>query len=218
MQQQEQNKQQQPYHFDTTTAFLLLRHPAAALPSYRNFLYEVNHHIPDHSQQAPEADWIEWRDRRFHRDLQRWVNMIRTWYGINNDTDSDKNHSSHSVDVPPRVTLLIPYEDLVQSPAIVERIHAQLAQKLNRTSDDAPPLTLNLTDMKCAWQHYVVDRPGKKRITHGYKPTFTRSQYQQMRDALVQLQMQFPHNSEPELVTWLHHYQRDVERKLSKFA
>ena len=182
------------YAFDRRTAFLLVRHPGAALPSYRNFLYETNHHMPDHSQQAPEPAWIEWRDRRFDRDMQRWADVIRTWYGPA---------------APQRVTLLLPYEDLVRSPALVERIHAQLRTVLQGHEEE---VSLNLADMQCAWQHLVVDRPGKKRTNRGYKPQFTVPQLQRMHDELMQLQAEFA--KETELVTLLHRYQQDVERDL----
>ena len=191
--------------FDNTRAWLLLRQPSAALPSYRNFLYEVNHNMTDHSQQAPEHAWISWRNRRFNRDMNRWANMIRTWF---NDTSS-----------PVPITLIVGYEDLVdsrQGPVLMQQMHEQLksAQSRHALHDvgDEIPSSWTLQDMHCAWKYHVLERPGKKRTSRGYKPRFTIDQYQTMHQTLVDLQQEFPHQAQ--LCSWLQRYQREVERDL----
>ena len=184
-----------PATFHNTTAWLLMRHPAKALPSFRNFLYEVNNGADHHVQQAPEEAWIEWRDRRFQRDIKRWTRMIRTWHhGAEADTK-----------LPPlRVSLIIPYEDLVHPQhglTVVEQLHQQL-QAAGHTNVDLP-------QMKCAWKHHVLDRPGKKRSSRGYVPRFTVEQWQNMRMAIRDLQDEFCPN-EVVLCHWLTAYQADI--------
>ena len=200
--QQKADKNRPAITFHNTTAWLLMRHPAKALPSFRNFLYEVNngeggHHV----QQAPEPDWIEWRDRRFERDMKRWTRMIRTWH-------LDGQQINDTPIPPLRVSLIIPYEDLVDpvhGPTVVEHLHEQL-QAAGHTN-------VNLQDMQCAWKHHVWDRPGKKRSSRGYTPRFTVQQWKDMQGAMRDLQDEFCPN-EVVLCHWLSTYQDDIATQL----
>lgn len=211
-------RQEPQYKFHNTTAFLLLRHPAAAIPSYRNFLYEVNHGLKDHSRQAPQPAWLEWRDRRFDRDMDRWARVIRTWYTEHDDdNNSDKDESA----APVKISLLIPYEamtDPVQGPKLVDEIRQQL-QKAGHVmndddNDDGNPTSQRRSShtMHCAWHRHVHERPAKKRGGKTYRPGFTVAQYQTMHATLVALQQEFSH--EATLCTWLQRYQQQVEDEL----
>jgi len=58
---------------------LLLRNPLHSIPSYHNYIYEKDHHLPDHSVQAPVEAWLEWRDEHFDEEIQSWKNHLLHW-------------------------------------------------------------------------------------------------------------------------------------------
>lgn len=60
-------------------AVLLLRHPKDAIPSYFNYLYEVQHNLPGHSTRAPIEDWVGWRDRNFEEQMIAWAQHADFW-------------------------------------------------------------------------------------------------------------------------------------------
>mmetsp|Transcript_26215 Transcript_26215/g.75709 ORF Transcript_26215/g.75709 Transcript_26215/m.75709 type:complete len:470 (-) Transcript_26215:1398-2807(-) len=60
-------------------AVLLLRHPKDAIPSFFNFLYEVEHNLPGHSTRAPMEDWIKWRDSNFDEQMVVWAQHADYW-------------------------------------------------------------------------------------------------------------------------------------------
>lgn len=60
-------------------AVLLLRHPKDAIPSYFNYLYEVQHNLPGHSTRAPIEDWVAWRDRNFEEQMIAWAQHADFW-------------------------------------------------------------------------------------------------------------------------------------------
>lgn len=60
-------------------AILLLRHPKDSIPSFFNFLYEVEHNLPGHSTRAPTEDWIKWRDSNFDEQMVVWAQHADYW-------------------------------------------------------------------------------------------------------------------------------------------
>lgn len=60
-------------------AILLLRHPLHSIPSYYNYLYEMENHLENHSTRAPLEAWIAWRDANFDRQLQVWKKHTEYW-------------------------------------------------------------------------------------------------------------------------------------------
>lgn len=60
-------------------AVLLLRHPKDAIPSYFNYLYEVQHNLPGHSTRAPMDDWLSWRDANYEEQMIAWAQHADFW-------------------------------------------------------------------------------------------------------------------------------------------
>lgn len=60
-------------------AILLVRHPINAIPSYFNYLYEMENHLENHSTRAPLEAWKQWRDNNFDRQLQVWRRHTEHW-------------------------------------------------------------------------------------------------------------------------------------------
>jgi len=58
---------------------LLLRHPLHSIPSYYNYLFEMENHLENHSTRAPLEAWIAWRDANFDRQLQVWKKHTEYW-------------------------------------------------------------------------------------------------------------------------------------------
>lgn len=58
---------------------LLLRHPLHSVPSYYNYLYEMENHLENHSTRAPLEAWVAWRDANFDRQLQVWKKHTEYW-------------------------------------------------------------------------------------------------------------------------------------------
>ena len=60
-------------------AIVLLRNPQNALPSYLNFLYEVENELEGHSQRAPMEEWLTWRDHEFDAEIKQWKDHAEYW-------------------------------------------------------------------------------------------------------------------------------------------
>jgi len=58
---------------------LQLRNPVHALPSYRNFLWEEENGLPDHTVRAPEKAWEQWRDVNFDVEIIKWREQVVYW-------------------------------------------------------------------------------------------------------------------------------------------
>jgi len=60
-------------------ALIIIRHPMDAIPSYHNYLYEVENNAGEHSVRAPIDAWIQWRDANFGREITMWKESIIYW-------------------------------------------------------------------------------------------------------------------------------------------
>jgi len=60
-------------------AILLVRHPLYSIPSYYNYLYEMEKKLKNHSTRAPLEAWIRWRNDSFDRQLQVWRRHTEYW-------------------------------------------------------------------------------------------------------------------------------------------
>jgi len=68
-----------PHDVKIQGALLLVRHPMDAIPSYHNYLYEVENKFPPHSLRAPVDEWTTWRDLHFEDELMKWKQSIIYW-------------------------------------------------------------------------------------------------------------------------------------------
>lgn len=180
-----QQQQQQQYHYTfAPNVILLLRNPATALASHFNFKWETEHDVADHTAQAPQADWMTWRNQRFARQINNWKQMILQWHsGGGTGTTAGPYY---------RVTLYLPYERLV-SPRDGPVCAAKLADELRQ----AGALTVVATnDIPCVWRTVVMDQPRKQRQSHRndhrYQPSYTPTQQQMMVHMLQDIMLQLP--------------------------
>lgn len=60
-------------------AVLLVRHPLYSIPSYYNYLYEMENNLENHSTRAPLEAWVQWRNDNFDRQLQVWRRHTEYW-------------------------------------------------------------------------------------------------------------------------------------------
>jgi len=68
-----------PFEGEIQRALILIRHPMDAIPSYHNYMYEVENNLPLHSTRAPVDAWILWRDSHFESELNIWKESIIYW-------------------------------------------------------------------------------------------------------------------------------------------
>jgi hypothetical protein len=157
---------------------LLLRNPATALASHFNFKWEAQHGMTDHTVQAPQAAWNEWRDQRLGRQVEGWKRMILTWH----------RHSYY------RVTLYVPYERLVdRERGPVEA--SKLANEFRRAvvGTESARHVAAATDIPCVWRTVVRDKPRRQRRQgHRYQPSYTVQQQQIMVDMLNEIMRELP--------------------------
>ena len=60
-------------------AILLVRNPLHSIPSYHNYLYEMEKRLENHSTRAPLKEWMKWRDKSFDGQLQVWKKHMEYW-------------------------------------------------------------------------------------------------------------------------------------------
>ena len=68
-------------------AFVVIRNPLRAIPSFHNFLYEFMNKLENHSTRAPLDDWIRWRDRSLLNEVEEWRKHIEYYldkYSVEN--------------------------------------------------------------------------------------------------------------------------------------
>lgn len=116
---------------------LQLRNPVHALPSYRNFLWEEEHGLPDHTVRAPEEAWVQWRDVNFDAEIRKWKEQVVYWM----------EHFNGKGD-----RLVISYERLVDSRmGPVET--ARIANFLGRT--EGVEIVPSSSVLPCIWDKVV---------------------------------------------------------------
>lgn len=185
--------------------FVLVRHPAEALPSFFNYKWEMQHHVQDHSQQGTEEEWNAWRDRRFDQDLENWKRLLRVWA---------------TQMTPYNVAHVIAYEDLVdgrKGPRLFQTITEHLQATVSRPiyGFDDPENAFNdnaVTQWTCLWKKIVQERAAKKRRTRGYQPSY----HLRQKTALIRiLQEAMDELSDyPLFLPILQRYKDDTERIL----
>lgn len=172
-----------------SSVLLLIRNPSRSLASHFNYEFESKNNLTDHSQQAPEADWVLWRDENFGRQIRLWKKVITWWM------TSDVYH----------VQTVIPYEKLVDDttgPALTQAI----ADQLNTAGFSVA------SDTACQWHWCVKQRATVKRAPHTYQPGFTAHQTGVMLKLIQQLIDEY--SNHPMLSRALNEYKADITSHL----
>jgi hypothetical protein len=188
-QQQQQQHNQQQHHVFAPNVILLLRNPATALASHFNFKWETANSVADHTAQAPQADWMVWRNARFDRQIKNWKDMILQWH------HADSHGHGRSLNAYYHVTLYVAYERLVSPNLSKGPIMAvKLADELRRAGATS---VVAAADIPCVWRTVVLDQPRKQRHRNGqpqdrYQPSYTVEQQQIMGDMLQGIMFQLP--------------------------
>mmetsp|Transcript_2226 Transcript_2226/g.2059 ORF Transcript_2226/g.2059 Transcript_2226/m.2059 type:complete len:329 (-) Transcript_2226:137-1123(-) len=129
-----------PWANEIERAFLLIRNPMKAIPSYHNFLYEFENKLENHSTRAPVEAWIKWRDQFFISQLEVWKNHMEFWL----DSYDPKNR------------IVVPYEHLInptQGPLVTEELNEFLGR--------GPGVTpIPQESVKCVWGTVVNYKSG----------------------------------------------------------
>lgn len=174
-----------------THSILLVRSPRRALPSWFNWKWEQKHHLASHTVVAPKADWVDWRNRVFVRQLNKWKSMFVQW----------------RESVPSKVALYVPYEELVvpeTGPAWLEKIHALL-------QESGTPL-IPVDDLPCIWHRIVKGKLSSKtkRKDGGYTPSFSHEQKELFLDRIDTLSQLF--SNESQVTRILQIYRDDIQQ------
>jgi hypothetical protein len=152
-----------------STAAILIRNPAKAIPSFFNFVWEYEHSLADHSRQGPEDEWIKWRDEAFDDQIEQWFALLVYWF---DNWD---------------IQTVIPYERLTQ-PKPGPFILQQLAQQLESSG------FLTASDYQCQWYDCVVRSAKVKRAPHQYSPSYTLTQKRKIIDVVNQTLAHFSYH------------------------
>ena len=68
-----------PFDDEIKRALVIIRNPIASIPSFFNHIYEIKNHLPVHSERAPVAAWIEWRDRLAMPEIDKFGRFVDYW-------------------------------------------------------------------------------------------------------------------------------------------
>ena len=153
------------YPQSQTPSMLLFRNPLWAIPSYYNWLWERDHHVAYHTQQASVGDWILWRDAHFSENLDGWKSYFQAWT---------------------KVDQYICYEDLFQSENTGPHVLTNVLQVLSNITQQRWN-----NNTACLWRSVVLDQHKAKRPKH-YRPRFTREQLEQLEQAVRDVAVQVP--------------------------
>jgi hypothetical protein len=174
-------------------AVLLTRNPINSIPSYHNFVYEVQNSLLNHSTRAPIEAWIKWRNALFEQELQAWIDHQKYWLDNYNDLH------------------LISMEHLTsddRGPATIQRLGQFLASGGNDISDAMVPYDR----MPCIWEMFVHGKvPGERVRRHSHRSggpktyPFTEAQMEQMISAIAQFKNEYGPNH-PDLAMILDEY------------
>lgn len=163
-------KKHNPHKFQVSfdsSVILLIRNPAEAIPSYVNHRYEESSKLKYHSTQAPQEEWIRFRDSWFDTMLQEWKNVTLAW------------HASPVYNV----TMYLAYERLVdeaKGPGVVNA----LAKELQRVNVKK---VLSDDNNECLWRNVVQKGRSTKRTEHTYVPAYTTRQQTSMLQVMDEL-------------------------------
>lgn len=195
-------RRKSPY---SSTALVLLRNPATAIPSWYNQIWEARVHAAFHSQQAPEKNWNRFRShpREMQRRLQQWKELILYW------AYSDQYHTE----------LFVPFESLIdvdEGPAVLGRMAEVLARaKVPLMVPTTTTTTTSTNDLvACFWNETVRGSASMKRSEHKYKPSYSEAQRQYMIDLMDDMLGSQLAVDRPELVPVLQAYRSYMEHSL----
>lgn len=118
-------------------ALVIIRNPMAAIPSFFNHIYEMQNNLPVHSQRAPVADWIEWRDRLAMDQITKFGKFVDYWMERFDSFNGDRIFISYEV-----------LTDDNDGPAEAVRINNFLAQ-----SEGVDPIATE--SVPCIWRTVV---------------------------------------------------------------
>jgi len=157
-------------------AILLTRNPINSIPSYHNFVYEVQNGLLNHSTRAPIEAWIKWRNALFEQELLAWIDHQKYWL---DNYPRDKLH-------------LVSMEHLTSNdrgPTTIQH----LGQFLAAGSQDIAESMVPYDRMPCIWDMFVHGKvPGERERRHSHRSggpktyPFTQLQLEQMIAALAQ--------------------------------
>jgi len=102
-----------PWSDEIERAFVIVRNPMYAIPSYHNFIFEYENDLPTHTQRADIDSWIKWRDLSFDKEIQSWKNHLEFYM----DNFSSSNR------------IIVPYEDLTdktEGPIVTKELNVFL--------------------------------------------------------------------------------------------
>lgn len=140
---------------DMKRAILLIRNPLNAIYSYHNHIFWQKNDLMQHSLQAPQEAWEQWRDKNFLKELDKWIEHLHYWF-----------KQIDSVEL-----MVLNYEWLIHD-GRGPRQGTRLAMFLDGSSgeqDSAPALTV-----PCLWFRAVkVRNPASVAMD---KPTYTMEQ------------------------------------------
>jgi len=102
-----------PWSDEIERAFVIVRNPMYAIPSYHNFIFEYENDLPTHTQRADIDSWIKWRDLSFDKEIRSWKNHLEFYM----DNFSSSNR------------IIVPYEDLtdkIEGPNVTKELNTFL--------------------------------------------------------------------------------------------
>jgi hypothetical protein len=190
-----------------------------AIPSYFNFRFEEDWQRPDHSQQAPIEEWIEWRDNEFSTMLNAWATHMTYWLAQHHllaaSSLQKPHHDTMRNDTQRgnKTMIMVCYEhmiDPVKGPTLMKAMGDFLEQNENVSVTIAP------AQLPCLWDYVVNQRKAKKRNdTSRYTPPYTNEQLVEM---IQMLQHQYTRyeTEYPQLMAILQDYKMMVEDRLRK--
>ena len=188
----------------STTALVLLRNPATAIPSWYNQIWEARVHAAFHSQQAPEKNWNRFRShpREMQHRLQLWKELIMYW------AYSDHYHTE----------LFVPFESLideVEGPVLLGRVADILAKaKVPLMVPTSTTSATNIDLVACFWNETVRGSASMKRSEHKYQPSYSEAQQQYMIDLMDDMLGSQLAMDRPELVPVLQGYRSYMAHSL----
>jgi len=143
---------------DMKRAILLIRNPLNAIYSYHNHIFWQENDLMQHSLQAPQEAWEQWRDQNFLKELDKWIEHLHYWFN----------------EIDPVELMVLNYEWLIHD-GRGPRQGTRLAMFLDGSSgeqDSAPALTV-----PCLWFRAVkVRNPAAIAMD---KPSYTPEQLEQ---------------------------------------
>lgn len=157
-------------------AILLLRNPMNAIPSYHNYLFEVENKLVNHSTRAPVEAWLKWRDEHFETELERWREHTQWWM--------ERYDYWHR--------LVVSYEELT-SAGSGPKVMGEIGEFLLYHPEVAETTVTDPEELKCLWDAIVNRNAGEgtravsKRAGGPVSYPYTDEQLRKMEDVVERL-------------------------------